>query len=182
MVFSEYAKGWMLVLQREGHRPRRIVSILTDEGVPASVAGVLQRDKQRGERTVVERRKCGGGDANERWPNDAVCGQTRLAVWQLCDLRKCAEERLNQCRIVWGHGTAVAAAVVHTMSSRAFTPVLCRRFCLSIRLLFCSIPCLFRVNGIDENVYSSMTHTVPVDLGWTVSVNTSSFSFAFESD
>ena len=68
MVFSEYAKGWMLVLQREGHRPRRIVSILTDEGVPASVAGVLQRDKQRGERTVVERRKCGGGDANERWP------------------------------------------------------------------------------------------------------------------
>ena len=72
---------------------------------------------------------------------------------------KSAAEWSNQRRIVWGRGTAVAAAV-HAMSSRGF-PGLCRVFCRSpFRFRSVSVPCPFRVNGTDEKVYFSMTHTV----------------------
>ena len=148
----------MLVLLREGHGPRRIVSILADEGVSAS-AGVWRHTKTG---HTTQRRGSGGATkateteevkamcilcrhyTDERWP-ERRCVQTelwpRLAVWQLCDeivYKRCksAAERSNQRRIVWGCGTAVVSAACTRCPHVAF-----RFFVAVLPLNSFSVPC-----------------------------------------
>ena len=61
MVFSDYTKHRILILEKDGHSPRKIAQLLADEGLSVSATGVYKFLKRYRSTNSIQRSKGSGG-------------------------------------------------------------------------------------------------------------------------